>query len=86
MSQEAIQAAEAAASAASVATAAAKVTYAGSITLIGGWLVSSQAAAFFGLVLGVLGLAVQWWYRHHEYKMRLREHEANMRKAGGYDL
>ena len=82
VNQDAIAAATAAASAASAAAKASTATFAGSLALLGGWLVSSQAAALLGLLVGVAGLAVQWWYRDREYRMRRREHAAHMRREG----
>lgn len=82
MQHEAIEAAAAAASAASVTAAASKATYAGSLALLGGWLISSQAAALLGLMIAATGLAVQWYYRHKEFRMRQREHAAQMRREG----
>lgn len=66
---------QAAATAASVASAASKATYSGSLAMLGGWLVSSEAAVVGGLLLGVAGFVVNWIYRHREGQLRLREHE-----------
>jgi hypothetical protein len=68
-----------AASAASAASAmASKATYGGSLAVLGGWAVSSEAAVLVGMLIGVLGFAVQWFYRHREYKLRLKEHALRM--------
>ena len=85
MNQDAIEHAAAAASAASAAAKASTggiATYVGSLSLIGSWLVSSQAGVLVGLLVGITGLAVQWYYRAREFRLRKREHVAAMRQAG----
>lgn len=81
MSQQAVEVA----AAASAAAVASKFTYSGSLAALGGWLVSSEAAVVVGVLVGVLGLAVQWYYRHREFKLRLREHDARMAAQGFYE-
>lgn len=41
-----------------------KATYSGAGITIGGYLLSSEFAVAFGMLIGVIGLAVQWYYRH----------------------
>jgi len=77
-SQDAIDATAAGAAAA----AASKATYGGSAAAVGGWFLSNEFAVLAGLVIGVVGLVVQWWYRHKEYKLREKEHYARM---SGFD-
>lgn len=76
---------EAAATAASAASAgwskASVATYTGSLSLIGGWLLSSQAAVLVGMVVGVVGLYFRW----KEHQMRKLEHAAKMAQAGFYE-
>lgn len=74
MSQDAIEAAAAGAA----ASAASKVSLGASATAVGGWFLSNEFAVLAGLVIGVIGLGVQWYYRHKEYKLREREHMARM--------
>lgn len=48
------------------ATAAAvgsKATYAGSTTSVLGWLMSNEFAVISGIVLGLAGLTVNWYYK-----------------------
>jgi hypothetical protein len=74
MSQDALDAATAGA----VATAASKVTYGGSAAAVGGWFLSNEFAVLAGLVIGLAGFAVNWYYRHREFKLREREHNKRM--------
>lgn len=75
---EQIEIAQAAAS----ASAATKATYAGSAATIGGWFLSNEFAVLFGIVLGAIGLWLQWHFKHKEYKLKeeylRREHELRM--------
>jgi hypothetical protein len=70
LSQDAIDAAAAGA----VASAASKVTYGSSAAVVGGWYLSNEFAVLVGLLLGVAGFAVNWVYRHREFKLKEREH------------
>lgn len=62
-----------------------KATYSGSVAMIGGWWLSSEFAVLVGMIVGVTGLIVQWYYRHKltkaEIAMRVdqnnREREAH---------
>ncbi len=73
MSEQAAHAIEA-----TLATAGSKATYTGAGMTIGGWALSSEFAVLFGMIIGVLGLAVQWFYRHKltMAEIRLREEHA----------
>lgn len=64
---------------ATVAAAASKVTYTGAGASVLGWLMSSQAGILIGIVLGVGGFLVNWYYKHKEDKRRQAEHEKIMR-------
>ena len=63
---------------ATIGTAASKATYAGAGMTISGWLLSSEAAILIGIVVGVAGFAVNWFYKHREDKRQQAEHEARM--------
>jgi hypothetical protein len=73
MSEQTTQAIEA-----TMAATGSKATYTGAGMTIGGWALSSEFAVLFGMVIGVLGLAVQWFYRHKltMAEIRLREEHA----------
>ena len=65
---------------AAAAAVASKVTY-GSAGLTGfGWLFSNEFAVFAGIVIGLLGFLVNWYYRHRADTRLAREHEARMER------
>lgn len=61
-----------------LAATGSKATYTGAGMTIGGWALSSEFAVLFGMLLGVLGLGVQWYYRHKltKVEIRLKEEQA----------
>lgn len=73
---------------AALAAAGSKATYTGSGMVLSGWLFSSEFAVLVGIVIGILGFLVNWYYRHKltstEIKFRLDElhlkHEQNERE------
>jgi hypothetical protein len=56
-----------------------KATQAGAGTSIVGWALSSEAAVLVGITVGVVGLAVQWWYQRKRDKREQAEHERRMK-------
>lgn len=48
---------------ASIAAAASKSTYTGSGLMITGWLLSSQMAVLVGMIVGILGLVVNVYFK-----------------------
>jgi hypothetical protein len=62
---------------AALAAAGSKATYTGSGMVLSGWLFSSEFAVFIGIVIGVAGFLVNWYYRHKlttvEIKFKLDE-------------
>lgn len=62
------------------AAVASKSTYAGAGSMILGWMFSSEAAVLLGMVIGLAGLAVNWYYKAKTDQREQREHEARMRK------
>ena len=66
------------ASAGAAASAASKVTYGGSAAAMGGWFLSNEFAVLMGLVIGIAGFVVNWYYRHKEYKLKERESLSRM--------
>lgn len=66
------------AAASTAASAATKVTYGGSAAAMGGWFLSNEFAVLMGLVIGVAGFVVNWYYRHKEYKLKERESLSRM--------
>lgn len=67
---------------ATIAAAGSKATYAGSGMTVGGWLVSSEFAVLAGIVIGVAGFLVNWYYKHRQHERERLEHEARMRRLG----
>lgn len=67
---------------ATMAAIGSKATYTGAGASILGWLMSSQAGIFVGIVLGIGGFLVNWYYRHKEDKRQQEEHD---RRMGMYD-
>lgn len=74
---------------AALATIGSKSTYAGASVTVTGWLLSSEFAVLVGMLLGLAGFLVNWYYRHKltNAEIRLREaqeqreqeeHEAKM--------
>lgn len=49
----------------------------GGLLISGGWTANDVAMAV-GAVVAVLGLMVQWYYRHKEFKLRERESNARL--------
>jgi hypothetical protein len=49
---------------ATLAATGSKATYTGAGMTVGGWMLSSEFAVLFGMLIGLAGLGVQWYYRH----------------------
>ena len=62
---------------AGLAAAGSKATYTGPGVVLSGWLFSNEFAIFIGVVIGVAGFLVNWYYRHKltsiEIKTKLDE-------------
>ena len=63
-----------------IASAASKATYTGAGMTISGWLVSSEFAVLMGVLIGVAGFAVNWYYKHKEDRRQQAEHDRRMRE------
>lgn len=63
---------------ATMAAAGSKATYAGAGASVVGWLTSSEFGVIAGVLIGVAGLAVNWYYRHREHRREQEEHDARM--------
>lgn len=64
---------------ATIATVANKVTYAGGTTAVVGGMSANEWAALGGLVVAIVGLAVQWYYKRKADKRDAELHEARLR-------
>ena len=65
-----------------IAAAASKATFAGAGTTIFAWLTSSEFGVIAGIVIGVIGLAVNYYFRRRTDKREQREYEARMNRMG----
>ena len=57
-----------------------KATYTGAGTSLVGWMASSEFGVIAGIVLGVVGLLVNLYFKRKQDAREQREHEARMRK------
>lgn len=60
------------------------VTMAGAGTISLGGYTANDIAVAIGAVVAVVGLFVQWYYRHQEYKLKKLETEARIAAQGFY--
>lgn len=54
-------------------------TQAGAGTAVVSWLLSSEAGIAAGILIGVIGLLMQWHYHKRRDRREQAEHEARMR-------
>ena len=59
-----------------------KATYTGASTSILAWVLSSEFGIFLGIVLGLGGFALNWYYKHKKDK---REEAEHFRRMGMYE-
>lgn len=62
-----------------VAAAASKATYGGAGASVVSWFLSSEFGMLMGILIGVVGLGINWYYKHKEDRRRQEEHDHNMR-------
>lgn len=65
---------------ATVAAVGSKTTQAGAGIAIGGWFFSSEFGVLCGIVIGIAGLGVSFYFKRREDKRLQAEHELRMRK------
>lgn len=63
-----------------LAAVGSKATYTGAGASFIGWVLSSQFGVLAGVVIGVVGLLVNLYFRSRQDAREEREHEARMRK------
>lgn len=63
---------------AALAALGSKATYGGAGTSVAAWAVSSEAGIVIGIVIGVAGLLVNWYYKAKQDKREQREFEKRM--------
>ena len=61
-----------------LATAGSKATYTGAGMTISGWFLSSEFAVLCGILLGVGGLVVNFFFQLKRDRREQREHKARM--------
>jgi hypothetical protein len=62
-----------------MAAVGSKATYGGASTSVVSWLLSSEFGILMGILIGLSGLIINWYYRHKEDKRRQEEHERKLR-------
>ena len=65
-----------------------KATYTGAGASILGWIMSSEFGILVGIILGVAGFLVNWYYKHKQDKREQELHDQRMKnevKPFGYD-
>jgi hypothetical protein len=63
---------------ATMAAAGSKATYTGAGASFMGWVLSSEFGVFIGLMLGVGGFCINWYYKAKEDKRQQAEHDRRM--------
>lgn len=63
---------------AAVAAAGSKATYAGAGGAGLGWLLSSEMGVLIGVIIGIAGLAVNFYFKRREDRRLSEEHELRM--------
>ena len=75
-----------------LAATGSKATYTGAGMTIGGWFLSSEFAVLMGMLIGMAGFLVNWFYKHKltvaEIRLKeeqaAREREAHAARMGMY--
>jgi hypothetical protein len=55
-----------------------KVTYTGASTSVVSWILSSQFGVLVGILIGVAGLLINWYYKAKQDRREEREHKKRM--------
>lgn len=63
---------------ATISAVGSKATYAGASTSVVAWILSSEFGMLMGILIGIGGLAINWFYKAREDKRRQAEHERRM--------
>lgn len=61
-----------------IAAAGSKATYTGATTSILSWFLSSEFGILFGILLGLGGFIVNWYYKHKQDRREQAEHDRRM--------
>ncbi len=63
---------------ATIASVGSKATYTGATTSVLSWVLSSEFGILFGLMLGLGGFIINWYYKHKQDKREQAEHNRRM--------
>lgn len=63
---------------ATISATASKATQIGASTSIVSWILSSEFGILVGMVIGIAGFIVNWYYKHKEDRRQQEEHERRM--------
>lgn len=64
---------------ATLASIGSKATYTGAGVTISGGVMLSEVAVIVGMIMGVLGLLLNWYYRAKDDRRAVIEHERRMK-------
>lgn len=62
-----------------MAATGSKATYTGASVTAGGWLLSSEAGVFIGILIGIAGLALNYYFKRREDQRMQEEHDIRVR-------
>lgn len=57
-----------------------KLTIAGSASTVVGWITSSDFGVLAGILIGVVGLLINWYFKHRQDKRAESSHRAYMER------
>lgn len=63
---------------ATMAAIGSKATFGGAGATLAGWLFSSQFSVIVGIVIGITGLAVNWYYKAKQDRREQAAHDKRM--------
>ena len=63
---------------ATMAAVGSKATYGGASTSVVSWFLSSEFGVLMGILIGLTGLLVNWYYKHKEDRRRQQIHDRKM--------
>jgi Na+/glutamate symporter len=68
---------------AAAAAFGAKATQAGATTSVVSWLLSSEFGILIGVLIGLAGFGMNWYYSHKRDRREQAEHKARMKELRG---
>ena len=61
-----------------MAAAGSKATYTGASTSVAAWMLSSEFGILVGVLLGLGGFGINWYYQHKRNNRQQDEHDRRM--------